>query len=368
MPWDWHTLLWRPAMCGGLSISSARHWAGSRSRDPAISHRAAAWLAIAPEVELHLIEEPEFQPSRFEQEFGRHIAVTFTRAEFPELKERLRGRGKPDRPVRETPFERFFFRDPNGYVFEVVEEQHDEPRPLENECAISFAADAQRIGDAIDVVEPGRDQCDLQDGAIVEADAAQPLVVQGRDLGRVLGELDHVVDHHPFLIRDRRLPVIFSQRLDERIIQGDPTQKLCVRDNSVMALVGERHHRGDHLVLSAIQRQIGRHQGAERGKRVIAAPAESACARRRCRAGPGQAPALAARTRGIKGVADRPLPSSKRSSASSRGTVRIQAMVVTSFHFQEFMSIVGTGEDQPVVEARASRCRQPTGRLSRRRR
>ena len=25
---------------------------------------------------------------------------------------------------RETPFERFFFRDPNGYVFEVVEARH----------------------------------------------------------------------------------------------------------------------------------------------------------------------------------------------------------------------------------------------------
>ena len=92
----------------------------------------AAWLAISPEVELHLIEEPEFQPSRFEQEFGRHIAVTFTRAEFPRLKARLKGLGASlIDPVRETPFERFFFRDPNGYVFEVVDEQHDEPRPLE---------------------------------------------------------------------------------------------------------------------------------------------------------------------------------------------------------------------------------------------
>ncbi|MCP3693945.1 MAG: hypothetical protein GY917_17205, partial [Planctomycetaceae bacterium] len=26
-------------------------------------------------------------------------------------------------PQRETPFERFFFRDPNGYIFEVIDEQ-----------------------------------------------------------------------------------------------------------------------------------------------------------------------------------------------------------------------------------------------------
>ena len=37
------------------------------------------------------------------------------------------------------------------------------------EIARSFAADPQRIGDAVDVIEPRRDQRDLQDAAIVEA-------------------------------------------------------------------------------------------------------------------------------------------------------------------------------------------------------
>jgi len=93
---------------------------------------AAAWLAIAPGQELHLIEDPEFDPSRFEQEFGRHIAVAFDRAKFPQLKERLQAHGAAlIEPLRETPFERFFFRDPNGYVFEIVEENHNEPRPIE---------------------------------------------------------------------------------------------------------------------------------------------------------------------------------------------------------------------------------------------
>jgi catechol 2,3-dioxygenase-like lactoylglutathione lyase family enzyme len=92
---------------------------------------SAAWLAIAPGLELHLIEEPEFYPSPFEQEFGRHIAVICARAQFPFLKERLRAQGATlIEPLRETPFERFFFRDPNGYVFEVVEEDHDEPRTM----------------------------------------------------------------------------------------------------------------------------------------------------------------------------------------------------------------------------------------------
>ena len=89
----------------------------------------AAWLEITPGMELHLIEDPEFEPSRFEKEFGRHIAITFALAEFPVLKDRLQARGATlIEPLRETPFARFFFRDPNGYVFEVVEENHDEPR------------------------------------------------------------------------------------------------------------------------------------------------------------------------------------------------------------------------------------------------
>jgi catechol 2,3-dioxygenase-like lactoylglutathione lyase family enzyme len=91
----------------------------------------SAWLDIAPGIELHLIEDPEFEPSRFEKEFGRHIAVTRALTEFPQLKQRLQAHGATlIEPIRETPFTRFFFRDPNGYVFEVVEEDHDEPRPV----------------------------------------------------------------------------------------------------------------------------------------------------------------------------------------------------------------------------------------------
>ena len=91
----------------------------------------AAWLEIAPGLELHLIEDLKFEPSPFEQEFGRHIAVARPLAEFPQLQVRLQARGATlIAPIRETPFARFFFRDPNGYVFEVVEENHDEPRPV----------------------------------------------------------------------------------------------------------------------------------------------------------------------------------------------------------------------------------------------
>ena len=83
--------------------------------------RAAAWLEIARGQELHLVEVKDFESSPFEAEFGRHIAIAFPLAEFDRLKRRLLGHGaeliEPERP---TPFARFFFRCPDGYVFEVV--------------------------------------------------------------------------------------------------------------------------------------------------------------------------------------------------------------------------------------------------------
>src|SRR4051812_178697 len=82
---------------------------------------AAAWVEGAPGQEMHVVEVPDFEPSTFEREYGRHVAVSFPQSGFAALKERLRQHGAevmaPDRP---TPFERFFFRSPDGYFFEVV--------------------------------------------------------------------------------------------------------------------------------------------------------------------------------------------------------------------------------------------------------
>jgi catechol 2,3-dioxygenase-like lactoylglutathione lyase family enzyme len=83
--------------------------------------RPAAWLEIAPGQELHLVEVPDFTPSPFEAEFGRHVAVAVPLAEFDGLRQRLRVHGATLIDARRpTPFARFFFRDPDGYVFEVV--------------------------------------------------------------------------------------------------------------------------------------------------------------------------------------------------------------------------------------------------------
>jgi catechol 2,3-dioxygenase-like lactoylglutathione lyase family enzyme len=82
-----------------------------------------AWLRIAPGQELHLLHISDYEPSDFEKEFGRHFAVEYPLAGFPDLKKRLVNWGAElIAPIRETPFERFFFKDLNGYIFEVIDE------------------------------------------------------------------------------------------------------------------------------------------------------------------------------------------------------------------------------------------------------
>src|SRR5215469_16532340 len=53
------------------------------------------------------------------------------------------------------------------------------------------------------------------------------------------------------------------------LIQCHPTQKLCVRFDSIKTPVGDRYHGGDHLVLASSERQFGRHQHAKLGEGVI---------------------------------------------------------------------------------------------------
>ena len=175
------------------SVAFSRTLAGSGAR-PGNIGTTAAWLR-SPRDRAAPDRGSAFEPSPFEKSLAG-ISPSLSRWQFP-VERALQAMGRIDRALRETPLT-FFFRDPNGYVFEVVEENHDEPGPSTDACSHSVAADPQRIGNPVDVVEPRRDQRDLQDRPVVKAGTAQPFVVQGRDLGRVLGELDHVIDHHPF--------------------------------------------------------------------------------------------------------------------------------------------------------------------------
>lgn len=97
---------------------------------PVNNAQPAAWLAMDGGLELHLVEVPDFEPSPFEREYGRHTAVTWPRAGLEELKARLAAHGAEVFPAeRATPFARFFFRSPDGYIFEVIEAERG-PEPL----------------------------------------------------------------------------------------------------------------------------------------------------------------------------------------------------------------------------------------------
>jgi len=83
----------------------------------------AGWLEIAPDQQLHLLHVEDFEPSPFEAEFGRHVALFHRSTDFDELQKRLADAGaRLIKPGRETPFARFFFREPNGYMFEVIDQ------------------------------------------------------------------------------------------------------------------------------------------------------------------------------------------------------------------------------------------------------
>lgn len=95
-----------------------------RDAVPANAPDETVWLNIGRGQQIHIFYVEGFEVSPFENEFGRHVAVFHPRADFDALKARLVGRGATiAEPLRATPFDRFFFREPiNGYFFEVIDD------------------------------------------------------------------------------------------------------------------------------------------------------------------------------------------------------------------------------------------------------
>jgi catechol 2,3-dioxygenase-like lactoylglutathione lyase family enzyme len=84
----------------------------------------AVWMNVGPGQQIHVLPVEGFEVSKFEAEFGRHLAMFHPEADFPNLKERLIEAGaEVIDPIRPTPFDRFFFKDPNGYMFEVIAQE-----------------------------------------------------------------------------------------------------------------------------------------------------------------------------------------------------------------------------------------------------
>ncbi len=85
----------------------------------------ARWLDIGHGQELHVFFVEGFEVSRFEAEFGRHVALFHPLEDFAAARRRIiEAGGALVEPSRATPFERFFFREPiNGYLFELIDRE-----------------------------------------------------------------------------------------------------------------------------------------------------------------------------------------------------------------------------------------------------
>jgi catechol 2,3-dioxygenase-like lactoylglutathione lyase family enzyme len=92
---------------------------------PANSPVDARWLDIGHGQEIHVFFVDGFVVSPFEAEFGRHIALFHPLDDLAAVRQRItEAGGMLVDPLRPTPFERIFFREPvNGYLFELIDSE-----------------------------------------------------------------------------------------------------------------------------------------------------------------------------------------------------------------------------------------------------
>ena len=97
----------------------------SRKPVPDNSPVDARWLDIGHGQELHVFFVEGFVVSPFEAEFGRHVALFHPVDDFAAVRQRIISAGGTlVDALRQTPFERLFFREPvNGYLFELIDSE-----------------------------------------------------------------------------------------------------------------------------------------------------------------------------------------------------------------------------------------------------
>jgi len=135
---------------------------------------------------------------------------------------------------------------------------------------VSFDDQDKKLDSGVDVLiaTPGRLLDHFERGKLMLS-GVQVLVIAHRNPRSILRQLHNEIEHRPIHFADRGSLVIFAQRLNQSIVQCDPTQKLCVRFDSVMTSVDDRHHGRDHFVLPARKRKIRRHQHTKGRECVI---------------------------------------------------------------------------------------------------
>ena len=97
----------------------------SRKPVPDNSPVDARWLDIGHGQELHVFFVEGFVVSPYEAEFGRHVALFHPVDDFAAVRQRIISAGGTlVDALRQTPFERLFFREPvNGYLFELIDSE-----------------------------------------------------------------------------------------------------------------------------------------------------------------------------------------------------------------------------------------------------
>jgi hypothetical protein len=119
------------------------------------------------------------------------------------------------------------------------------------------AAHAQTIRNSVDVVEPARDQIDLQDSPIVKTHPAQSFDILRRYFPGVPRQLRGVIEHGPIGVVEFCLGMVPPQRGGEFLVQRDATEELGMALDSVETAVERGDDRGDHLLLPPGQRLVG---------------------------------------------------------------------------------------------------------------
>ena len=114
-----------------------------------------------------------------------------------------------------------------------------------------LGTDPDALGDAVDVVEV-RDHLDrIVDGGVVPAVPAQLVGVGGSDAGRRAGELDRIVAQSADRGGEIGQAVVVRRLVGERLVCALCTEVVCVRADSVVAVVLARDDDGEQLTLLA---------------------------------------------------------------------------------------------------------------------
>ena len=93
----------------------------------------------------------------------------------------------------------------------------------------------EAICNTVDIVEPRGDQIDLKDACVVEAVLTQSFDVPSGHLPGCFRQFRDVVEHGEVGRIQGSRPIVRADRVDERFIQTDTTQKLCVGLRSIEA-------------------------------------------------------------------------------------------------------------------------------------